>query len=97
MQVVSFLRFPRVERAKIKMCGFLQRQKYIKHILQNCNALFYDNTKMQASYYTVNSQFSQLRFMNLRRSLKFEIGIDKDYIEHRGLQCKRCIQITQSC
>lgn len=38
--------------------------------------------KMQASYYTVNSQFSQLRFMNLRRGSKFEIGIDIDYIEH---------------
>lgn len=58
--------------------------------------------KMRASYYTVDSQFSQLRFMNLRRGSKFEIGIDIDYIEHyfkfsRGLQCKRCIQITQSC
>lgn len=58
--------------------------------------------KMRASYYTVDSQFSQLRFMNLRRGSKFEIGIDIDNIEHnfkcsRGLQCKRCIRITQSC
>lgn len=38
--------------------------------------------KMRASNYTVDSQFSQLRFMNLRRGSKFEIGIDIDYIEH---------------
>lgn len=81
------------------MFEFLQRRKSIKHVLQNCNALFYENTKMRASYYTVDSQFSQLRFMNLRRGSKFEIGI---YIKHyskfsRGLQCKRCVKITQSC
>lgn len=108
MQVVSFLRFPRVERAIIKMFEFLQRQKYIKHVIQNCKYIytsfycFMIIQKMRASYYTVDSQFSQLRFMNLRRGSKFESGIDIDSIEHylkfsRCPQCKRCIQITQSC